>query len=62
MIDLKKFGAKAVTILPDSVIRIQNSDKEIEIKLSKEITIKGGKFSQQIAIQGEILKEMEKEK
>jgi len=61
MIDLQRFGAKAVTILPGSVIRIENTDKILEVRLLKEITIKGGKLAQHITIQGEILKEEEKE-
>ena len=61
MIDLQHFGARAVTILPDSVIRIRNTEKEMEVRLLKEMTIKGGKLTQHIEVHGEILKETEVE-
>jgi len=62
MIDPKKFGSKAITILPGSIIRVVMNDGEVDIKLAEEITVRGGKITQHFLIKGQIIEERDKEK
>ena len=59
MIDPKKFGSKAITILPGSVVRVENDGKEIDIELAEEITVRGGKITQHFLVRGKIIAERE---